>query len=111
MQQGAVTSHTNGGKKVTRFDGVAGLPGGLDFGLVPLGSNAFGSKRFVLDGVILTLTLNASLTDLDFLDRGSYVEFGSDYAYVGGQAAVPEASSIAAWSILLGLGAVLYIKR
>lgn len=90
----SVTSHTNGGNAVTTFNGaVGGVGGGLDFGLVAFGSSTFGNNDFIQDGVILDLTLDDDVNNLDFLSSGAYVEFGSDYAYVGG--VIPEPSTFA----------------
>jgi hypothetical protein len=99
----ALTSHNNGGNNVTSFDGATGIANnGLDWGLVADGTSDIGNNRqFVQDSVLLTLTLNSALTDLSFLNTGSYVEFGSDYLFVQGHS-VPEPSSL----LLLSLGAL-----
>ena len=89
-----ITSHRAGGSAVTRFSGHTGLPGGLNFGLVAPGSTAFGRKKFIRDGVDVTLHLDHPLRGLSFLRSGSYVEFGSDHAFVPGSAAIPEPSTI-----------------
>ncbi len=102
----AVTSHSNGGNAVTNFNGVVGgVGGGLDYGLVATGSTAFGNSDFILDSVVIKLTLNNPLTNLDFLGNGSYVEFGSDHLYV-----VPEPAT--ASLIVLGLlGLIMRARR
>jgi hypothetical protein len=109
----AVTSHSNGGTAVTTFNGGTGLPGGLEFGLVATGSTPFGNSEFIRNGIKILLDLSSPLANLDFLENGTYVEFGSDYSYVGGTfdtppdpvvvGAVPEATTIAMW---LGLSGV-----
>jgi len=99
----ALTSHNNGGVAVTSFDGATGIANnGLDFGLVADGSHDIGNNRlFIQDSVLLTLTLNSALSDLSFLDSGSYVEFGSDSSFVRGHE-VPEPTSL----LLFGVGAL-----
>jgi hypothetical protein len=114
LLQGAVTSHTNGASNVTSFNGSPGpLPGGLDFGLVAAGSTAFGNNKFILDSIKITLNFDAVIPNLDFLeDNGSYVEFGSNYAYVIGTITevpppvgleAPEATSVLMWVGLAGV--------
>jgi hypothetical protein len=98
----AVTSHSNGGNNVTTFDGATGLPGGLDYGLVAMSSTSFGMQEFVQHAVDIRLSLSQPLTDMSFLNKGSYVEFGSDHAYVP----VPEPAAIALAA--LGLPFVLW---
>ncbi len=105
----AVTSHSNGGNNVTDFTGDSGISGGLDYGLVAPGSTAFGNSKYVLDAVELRLFLSNPLTDLNFLNSGSYVEFGSDYAFVAGQnnsINIPEPGSFLAGGLLLGVAAL-----
>jgi len=99
----AVTSHNNGGSSVTSFDGATGIANnGLDWGLVADGTSDVGNNRlFVQDSVLLTLTLNSALSDLSFLNSGSYVEFGSDYSFIRGHD-VPEPTSL----LLFGVGAL-----
>jgi hypothetical protein len=80
-----VTSHSNGGSALTAFNGDSGpIPGGLKYGIVASGSPGFGGGVFILDSVVLTLTLSEGISGLGFLENGSYVEFGSDFAYVPG---------------------------
>jgi hypothetical protein len=116
----AVTSHSGGGSSVTTFNGASGVPGGLDFGLVATGSAGFGGSEFIRDSIKILLTLSASVTDLDFLEDGTYVEFGSDFSYVGGTIVpppvtldpVPEATTVAMWLGLAGVfGGVGLRKR
>jgi hypothetical protein len=120
LLDGAVTSHSNGGMHVTNFLGtVGGVDGGLDFGLVASGSTGFGNNNFVLSSVKILLNLSgAGLTDLSFLDKGSYVEFGSDYSYVGGLPehkddvrTAPELASVATWLGLMAACSVIAMKR
>lgn len=102
----AVTSHSNGGNAVTNFNGVVGgVGGGLDYALVAAGSSAFGNNEFILDSVVIKLDLDSPLANLDFLSKGSYVEFGSDHLYV-----VPEPGMLGLTS-LSGLGLVFLRTR
>ncbi|MCO8120579.1 hypothetical protein NHH03_02425 [Stieleria sp. TO1_6] len=110
----SVTSHSNGGQKVKPFSGGSGLPGGLDYGLVAKGSDLPGGKTFVQSSVVIDLTLDTALDDLGFLGAGSYVEFGSDYAFVGSTVSdppegdpsvTPEPGSLAIW-LLMSAGLV-----
>jgi hypothetical protein len=106
----AVTSHSNGGNAVTSFTGVTGLPGGLEWGIVPDGSSDIGNGSFfVQNSVLLTLTLSAPLADLSFLVNGSYVEFGSDYLFVPDTPGtpVPEPATL----LLVGTGALALVAR
>ncbi len=89
-----ITSHRAGGSAVTRFSGQTGLRGGLNFGLVAPGSTGFGNKKYIQDGVDVTLYLDDPLGGLSFLNSGSYVEFGSDHAFLPGSAAIPEPATI-----------------
>jgi hypothetical protein len=101
----SITSHSNGGNAVTTFNGiVGGVGGGLDYGLVAAGSTAFGNNDFILDSVIIKLTLDNPVSNLDFLRKGSYVEFGSDHLYV-----VPEPATVGL--PLMGLLAAVRRKR
>jgi len=97
----SVTSHSNGGNGLTTFNGDSGLSGGLDFGGIASGSSPFGSSDFVLNTVVITLILDTEYHDLSFLSNGSYVEFGSDYAYVPGKH-TPEPATL----LLMGCGLV-----
>ncbi len=106
----AVTSHSNGGNAVISFTGVTGLPGGLEWGLVPNGSNDIGNNSFFIqNSVLLTLALSAPLADLSFLANGSYVEFGSDFLFVPDTPGtpVPEPASL----LLVGSGALALVAR
>ncbi|MCL5270684.1 MAG: PEP-CTERM sorting domain-containing protein, partial [bacterium] len=104
----AVTSHSNGGNAVTNFNGdVGGVGGGLDFGLVAAGSTPFGNSSFILDSIIIDLALDQSLLNLDFLNQGSYVEFGSDYLYV--PPVIPEPATLSL--VALGLGIAGFARR
>ncbi len=103
----SVTSHSNGGNHVTTFHGdVGGVGGGLDFGLVGATSSPFGNNKFILDCVDLRLTLSAPLLNLSFLQGGSYVEFGSDFAFIPN--VVPEPTT---WALLVLGAAALPVWR
>lgn len=107
----AITSHSNGGNNVTDFTGDTGISGGLDYGLVATGSSPFGNSKFVLNAVEVRLFLSNPLTNLNFLNSGSYVEFGSDYAFVAGQnnsINIPAPGSFLAGGALL---AVVALRR
>ena len=58
---------------------------------------------YVADSVIITITLDSGLSNLDFLDdNGVLAEFGSDAAYV-----VPEPASI----VLFGLAGLALLRK
>jgi len=64
---------------------------------------ALNGSGAVADSVIIMLTIDTDLTNLDFLDdNGVFAEFGSDAAYL-----IPEPATI----LLLGIGGVLLCRR
>jgi hypothetical protein len=116
----AVTSHDTGGGVSNFLNGGGLTTGGVTPGLVALGSTGFGNSHYVLDSVIITLNLSGlGLSNYDFLKTGSYVEFGSDYAYVGGtptpdpngEPTVPEPASLAVFSVLATIAGAGYYRR
>jgi hypothetical protein len=70
-----------------------GPQGGLTAGIIGLGG-----LGAVQNSVLITLNLNGSLSNLDFLKNGVIIEFGSDAAFVP----VPEPSTM----LLLGSGLI-----
>ncbi len=81
---------------VTNLDGPAVLDGpqsGLTNGIIPLGG-----LGAVQSSVLITLNLNGTLSNLDFLNNGVIIEFGSDAAFVP----VPESATL----LLLGSGLI-----
>ena len=92
--------------KATRFSG-ANLDGPLELD-GPQGGIctdppwvSLGGLGAVADSVVITLTLDTSLYDLNFLENGVVAEFGSDAAFV------PEPTTIC----LLGFGSLSLILR
>ena len=63
---------------------------------------SLGGLGAVADSVIITLTLDTSLANLNFLENGAVAEFGSDAAFL-----VPEPATVC----LLGLGSLSLILR
>jgi hypothetical protein len=62
---------------------------------------SLGGLGVVADSVVITLTLDTSLANLNFLENGVVAEFGSDAAFL------PEPATIC----LLGFGALSLIRR
>lgn len=80
----------------TNLDGPAvldGPQGGLTNGIIPLGG-----LGAVQNSVLITLNLSGTLSNLDFLDDGVIIEFGSDAAFVP----VPEPATL----LLVGFGLI-----
>jgi hypothetical protein len=92
--------------KATKFPGanldgaptLDGPQGGIctNAPLVPLGG-----LGAIADSVVITLTLDTPLANLNFLENGVVAEFGSDAAFV------PEPASIC----LLGLGMLTLLRK
>lgn len=110
----AVTSLNQGddmGNPLMSFDGTTSSSDTIDYGLVAADSEGFGAERYIRSAVVIDLELSGAIDmDLSFLQRGSYVEFGSSDFFVSHLigdvgspvvAAVPEPTSLLCWLGLL----------
>ena len=83
------------------LDGNSNNLGGPQGGLATDPALITTTSGYIADTVVITIDLDATLTDLDFLDNGARVEFGSDAAFL------PEPATMA----LLALGGLVIRRR